>query len=66
MKLKQYRQERNIPARTFAKKVLVSVQHIYEIERGVAFPSRSLARRIAKSTKNMVTERELLFPDDAA
>lgn len=62
MKLKEYRIKNNVKMSEIAKSVKKSVQHLYEIERGDAFPSRKLALAIEKETSGAVTSQELLFP----
>lgn len=62
MDLKTFRYKNNIRMCDLAKMLNKTPQHIYEIERGSAFPSRNLALRIEQATGGMVTLRELLFP----
>jgi DNA-binding XRE family transcriptional regulator len=63
MKLKKYRTMHKLSVADVADSLGVSRQHIYEIERGSAFPSRSLALKIEAYTKGYVTAMDLLFPD---
>jgi len=63
MDLKTYRSKNNIRMVDLAKIVNKTPQHLYEIERGSAFPSRKLAFRIEQATGGAVTLRELLFPE---
>lgn len=63
MELKTYRVQNNIKMSELAKRLNKTPQHLYEIERGSAFPSRALALRIEQATGGAVTLRELLFPE---
>jgi len=60
MKLKKYREQYNLSIITIAKTLRVSRQHIYDIEAGKTFPSRTLAKLIERKTSGQVTARELL------
>jgi len=62
MNLKKYRTENNIKMAVIAAAVGKSVQHLYEIERGVAFPSRKLAKKLEEFSDGDMTAEELMFP----
>lgn len=65
MELKTYLKKNAVKVPVLAKRLDITKQHLYEILRGISFPSRKLAHRIKKETNGVVTLRDL-FPDDAA
>jgi len=60
MDLKTYRTKNGIKMPDMAKALKKTPQHLYEIERGIAFPSRKLAQEIESQTEGNVTAIELL------
>lgn len=63
MQLKNYRIQNKLSVAKVAQNLSVTRQHIYEIERGSAFPGRSLALRISEYTNGAVSVEDLLFPN---
>ncbi len=63
MKLKSYFKARKVKVPDMAQRLKISKQHLYEILRGEAFPSRKLALRIEQETGGVVKSAELLFPE---
>ena len=64
MNLKEFRTNNRLTVADVASSLGITRQHVYEIERGSAYPSRKLALRIEEATKGAVTLRDL-FPKDA-
>jgi len=64
MSLKEFRTNNRLTVADVASSLGITRQHVYEIERGSAYPSRKLALRIEEATGGAVTLRDL-FPKDA-
>lgn len=64
MNLKTYRTKNNVKMTEVAAAVGKSVQHLYEIERGIAFPSRKLAKALSVFTDGAIRAEELLYPNE--
>lgn len=60
MNLTEYRKSNGISVIEMAKLLNKSRQHIYDIEKGNAYPSRKLAKRIETLTKKKVKAAQLL------
>ena len=63
MLLKEYRKKQALSVIAMAKKLKISRQHVYDIERRKAYPSRALALRIEKATGGLVPAWALLLPN---
>lgn len=63
MNLHEYREFRGISVNQVSKELGISRQHIYDIEKRKAFPSRKLSKKISEWSGGLVTQGELLFPD---
>jgi DNA-binding XRE family transcriptional regulator len=66
MNLLQYRKLNYISVKQASEELGVSRQHIYDIEKGKAFPSRKLSIKICQWSNGSVNQLELLFPDLAS
>jgi transcriptional regulator with XRE-family HTH domain len=66
MNLKAYRNQNNVKMAEIAGTVGKTVQHLYEIERGIAKPSAPLALRIEEATGGQVSRMELLYPEQTS
>ena len=63
MNLLQYRKLNYISVKQASEELGISRQHIYDIEKGKAFPSRKLSIKICQWSNGSVNQLELLFPD---
>ena len=65
MNLLQYRKLHYISVKQASEELGISRQHIYDIEKGKAYPSRKLSIKIYQWSNGLVNQLELLFPDSA-
>jgi DNA-binding XRE family transcriptional regulator len=63
MNLLQYRKLNYISVKRASEELGISRQHIYDIEKGKAFPSRKLSIKICEWSNGSVNQFELLFPE---
>lgn len=60
MNLLTFRKINNLSVIKLSTQLNISRQHLYDIEKGKAFPSRKLAKQIEDFTNGVVTAKELL------
>lgn len=63
MNLQEYRKLKHISVKQASEELEITGQHIYDIEKRKAFPSRKLSQKINKWSNGLVTQMELLFPE---
>ncbi|MEN6319785.1 MAG: helix-turn-helix transcriptional regulator [Syntrophaceae bacterium] len=63
MNLQEYREFKSISVKKASEELGICRQHIYDIEKRKAFPSRKLSKKISEWSGGLVTQGELLFPD---
>ncbi len=61
--MQEYRKLKCISVKQASEEIGISRQHIYDIEKGKAFPSRKLSLKICKWSNGLVTRLELLYTD---
>ncbi len=64
MELKTYIEKRGLTVPKLANKLNITKQHLYDILRGKAFPSRKLAAKIEDETEGAVKRTDLLYPEN--